>query len=344
MSDYQPNQCVSMGLEVNPITSNQFDLYLSLKFTPQWQNIGRGRLLFSLHGGKLRVKLENAQMLSIITQPQLGWHLISTESTGELTWLVQLSPSPNTDRFKLGTFECTGINYDVIASLSIIPRFLSFKDIEGLWRHDLSPNKHGILDRQLAIFLCENILSGDICSVNLAEDSPIMAKLELNQDSIYELEEFIEKIYNVKTDNFTELMNIAGLNPLEDLAGGNFLATQVNGIQLNGANLSHSVWRGADLTDADLSETDLSDGNLAGADLSGAYLGNANLQRADLHRASLALANLIGANLSNANLRETNLSNTNLSGAIVSGAVFHHNTGLTEEERLSLQQRNAVVE
>ncbi len=37
MSDYQPHQFVSMELEVTPVTSNQFDLYLNLQFTPQWQ-------------------------------------------------------------------------------------------------------------------------------------------------------------------------------------------------------------------------------------------------------------------------------------------------------------------
>ncbi len=60
-----------------------------------------------------------------------------------------------------------------------------------------------------------------------------------------------------------------------------------------------------------------------------------------MYRTSLALANLIGANLSNANLQEANLSNVSLSRAIVTGAKFGKNTGLSEEMKLSLEQRGA---
>ena len=54
------------------------------------------------------------------------------------------------------------------------------------------------------------------------------------------------------------------------------------------ANLSHSLWDGADLREADLSQADLSGASIKGANLSG--------------------ANLSGANLSGANLLDTDLS------------------------------------
>ena len=68
MSDYQPHQYVSMELEVTPVTAKEFDLYLSLKFTPQWQNLGKGRLQLSLLGGTLRLRLDQSQMMHVISQ------------------------------------------------------------------------------------------------------------------------------------------------------------------------------------------------------------------------------------------------------------------------------------
>jgi len=342
MSDYQPHQYVSMELEVTSVTAKEFDLYLSLKFTPQWQNLGKGRLQLSVQGGNLRLKLDHTQIIRVISQPQPGWDLIASQSNGELVWLVKSQQL--CQKCKLGTFAITTEDYQITASFAALPGTVSLNAIEGLWRHDLSPNKHAILDRKLALCLYKNILFGEISVVNKENQSKQFTPPELTPETLIEIEKLIDDVYGAKTDNFTELMALFDLNPLVDLGGGKFSATRLSGITLSGANLSLTQWRGADLTDADLSEADLSDANLAGADISGAYLGNANLQRTDLHRASLALANLIGANLTNANLKETNLTKTNLSSAIVSGTVLQQNLGLSEGDKQSLLQRGAILQ
>lgn len=342
MSDYQPHQYVSMELEIIPVTSDQFELYLSLQFTPQWQPVGTGRLQLSLQGGNLRLKFDNAQIVKIISQPQPGWELILSESPVDLVWLVKSLPS-SPSKSLLATFTTTTADYQTRATFTPTPAGISFKAIEGLWRHDLSPNKHALLDRKLALCLYKQILFDQIYAVNKTNPAQAFNLPKVTPEILTQLKDVINLVYNAQTDNFTELMAMVALNPLVDLAGGNFLATNMNGIQLNSANLSQTNWRGADLTDADLSETDLSYANFAGADLSGAYFGNANLQHANLHRASLALANLIGANLSYANLSETNLTQTNFSGASLDGAIFQHNLGLSSELKQYLQKKGFIV-
>jgi uncharacterized protein YjbI with pentapeptide repeats len=189
-----------------------------------------------------------------------------------------------------------------------------------------------------------------------------------------ELEELIQRLATTKTDNFFELAKIANLEPITDFVGAKLLGVNLNGTDLSGANLHRAYLRGADLSDADLSDADLVGANLGGADLSGAYLSNADLSGADLHRASLALANLSSTNLSGANLSEANLSSANFSDANLNEANFTHadlhraslmlaklngtvwqntkveearfgkNLGLSEPDKLELQQRGAMFE
>ncbi|MEB3882498.1 pentapeptide repeat-containing protein [Lyngbya sp. CCY1209] len=132
------------------------------------------------------------------------------------------------------------------------------------------------------------------------------------------------------------------------------------GINLNEANLSRIVLRGANLSgaslcvanmgSADLSEANLSDANLnvvrlssanltrailnratinvanlvrsdlSEAQLVGALLIRAELIRAKLHKANFAQANLNGADLRESKLQQANFGNANLSGANLRGA------------------------
>lgn len=349
VSDYQPHQCLSLQLEMIAVADDIADLYLTGQFDEQWQNLGKGRFQFGLKGGTLSLKLENCQMNNVVEQPLSSLRLVSASDT-EIVWMFIADNHIQTitgtwSRLKLGTIGYKPEDYQITASVIISPAALSVKEIEGLWRHDITPNKQGILERKLAIFLYKHQLDSDLCIVKLTS-SPVELgnppESQDNSEALTELEQSIETIYSAKTDNFAELLELAGLNPLSDLAGGNFLGTQLNGVQLGGANLTQTNFRGADLTDGDLSEANLSYGRLAGADLSGAYLELANLSGADLHRASLALANLIGANLTGANLTEANLSKTNLSGAQVNGTLFRDSIGLSEESKQNLQQRGAL--
>ena len=251
-------------------------------------------------------------------------------------------------RVKLGTIKVITQSPILQATWNVFPADVTLIDAEDLWRHDLSPNKHGVLERTIIFFLCKNQLSSSLSRIQLGfsnlEKEGIGEeenKPEIDFPAQDELKQIIQQIYTASTDEMAELAQLAKLDLKTDLAGANLLATTLSGLELNGANLQQANLRGSDLTDADLSEANLSDVNLSGADLSGAYLENADLKNADLYRASLALANLIGANLSDANLQEANLSNTNLSRSMVTGAKFGKNSGLSEAMKLSLQQGGA---
>jgi DNA polymerase V len=97
-----------------------------------------------------------------------------------------------------------------------------------------------------------------------------------DENAFEELQDRIQQVLAAESDNFLELLRIAGLNAAEDFAG------------------------------ADLSGTNLSGTNLSGADLSFTNLSNANLRSANLH----------GANLNGANFNSADLNRTNLSSAI----------------------------
>ena len=248
---------------------------------------------------------------------------------------------------KLGTLNVKCQPCSIKATFEVSAPDVHLTDAEDLWNHDISPNKHAVLERKLVLFLLETQLEPYLCCVQLRYDSsvPRPSVVETRNQasqSTQQLQDLIERISEAKTSNFLELAEIAGLNPVKDFAGGNLLGTNLSGVDLSGANLCRANLRGAELDDADLSETNLSNTNLSGADLSGAYLGDADLSHADLHRASLALANLSGANLTGANLIEANLSNTNLSGANVEQALFGKNPGISEETKLNLKQRGAI--
>jgi uncharacterized protein YjbI with pentapeptide repeats len=251
---------------------------------------------------------------------------------------------------KLGTVNLTGSQAAITATLTVNPRDIFISEIEGLWRHDISPNKHGVLERKLAFFLFQNHCNPYVSLVELtAADSNTPTGETLRPtipgetgESVASLVNLINRVYGSTTDDFLALAQLAHLNPLTDFPGANLVGSNLSGADLGGANLCHANLRGADLTDADLSEADLSYAKLGGADLSGAYLESANLSYSDFHRASLALANLIAVDLSGANLLGTNLSNANLSSSEVAGAVFGDNPGLSEEEKQGLIQRGAI--
>jgi len=167
----------------------------------------------------------------------------------------------------------------------------------------------------------------------------------------------IKRILEADTNNLSELVKQAGLNPYEDLAGADLSSVKGIGCKLSRFNLS-----GADLDHADLSRADLSFANLSnakltnvklcradlsGADLRNALLMDANLSFADLSDADLSDADLINAdlstaNLSNANLHNANLTSTNLNTAQVENARFGKNAGLDEKAKSELEKRGAI--
>jgi hypothetical protein len=346
--------CVSLELTTTTVDSTQFDLYLHLQFNQQRMPLSNGSIKFGLKGGELKLKLENSQFSSANPDFDATYQITATASKNNPAWMLapklgQSLLEGSSQGVKLGTVEVTGESYQVMATFEVSPSDISLTDAEGLWRHDISPNKHGILERKIVLFLWENQLTPYLSFVRLGaqespSESPSIArrKEEISSEILCQLERVIAQVYEAKTDDFLELAQLAQLNPLEDFAGGNLLAAELSGVALGGANLARTNLRGANLTDADLSEANLSYAKFGGADLSGAYLGNANLSHADLHSSSLALANLIGADLSYANLRQANLSQANLSGAQVGGAQFEQNEGISPEMQQSLKERSSV--
>lgn len=349
--------CASLQLAGMPEPSEtalggQFDLYLTLSFGQQWQPLLQGRICFGLKGARLQLRLENSEISAIDAFLTDFCQVTVSASPSHPAWNLHLKPGDSRWRgslqeWKLGTVGVTAQPWEITATLEVSLSDISVTDAEGLWRHDISPNKLGIVERAIARYLHQEAFSPYLSWARLSAQPAVSSHVPeaaASPDSQLRLQQLIAQLYEAETDNFGQLAQLAGLNPTSDLAGGNFLAAQLNGLAVSGANLSRANFRGADLTDADLSEADLSQAKFGGADLSGAYLGNANLSQADLHRAGLALANLIGADLTGANLAHANLTQANLSGATVIGAKFSKNSGLSEEMELNLKQRGAIFE
>lgn len=347
MSDSKSHQSVNLQLVTASQKGQHLDLYLTMQLGEKSESLLQGRVVYGLKGGKLRLELQQAKLTIIPNMSSPPLQFLSEASDSILIWEL-LNRKPYTHyqetwpNIKLGDLEILKQNYQVGASFWVSPVHISLITIEGLWKHNITPNKHGVLDRKLALFLYHNRLAGGLGKTLLPGGAISPSETLDRSEALAKLEATIDMIYQAPTDKLPELLSMAELNPQIDLAGGNWLGANLNSMQLSGVNLSQTQLRGADLTDADLSESDLSYARLGGADLSGAYLSNANLQGANLQRASLALANLSGANLQGANLRETNLSNSNLSGAQVVGAVFAENIGLSENQKQQLKKQGAT--
>ncbi len=319
----------------------EIDLYLTLRFKEAWEPLLGGRFRFGVKSGLFKLKLENCMICTDPTQANLIEHYSESKSAiachgtlggtqTEPYWLLSF-PQPVVSglipNFPLGKIHVTNIPCQVIARLEILPADIQLTEVEGVWRHDISPNKHAILATKLDISLKKlqlktHLTSSVVLQYNSLLESPAV-KTDQSQMSATipaELENLIHQVLDANTDKFVELAKIAQLDPQSDFVGANLLGVNLIGADLGGFNFEQAILRGADLSDADLSDVNLQGAYLGGADASGALLSDANLSGADLHRCSLALANLSGANLRNANLRETNLSNANLSDADLSGA------------------------
>lgn len=325
-----------------------------LKFNEQWQPVLGGRVKWGLKGGELRLTLDRGvffvqgsdRTLSFIEMPAL--HVsIQARSPQEWVWKFE-SKSPLSDaiaRVRCCELEVREQAEGLTATFSATPADVCPSEVEGLWKHSISPNQHAVVERALAFALCKERLSPYLSLARWPSVGEALPEVPVEEKALSspELQTIIDGVTSAETEDFFKLAAMAKLNPIGDFAGGNLLGTSLNGLDLGNANFARANLRGADLSDADLSEANLNGANLKGTDLSGAYLGNATLKNADLHRASLALANLGGADLSGANLQEVNLSNANLSSIKVEGTIFGQNSGLTEEMRLKLQERGAIV-
>lgn len=361
------------------------DLYLTINFNEHWESLLGGKVKIGLQSGQLKINLNQAKYISnsstLVGQLQLAdagdedlsINQFSSEELGDhhpksspttcqilpkitsdqVGWSFIVKPGETSLRgclkkVKLATLQPLETLQNLTVTFEINSSDLYIVDAEGLWRHDIHPNQHAILERLFALYFLTSqpypCLSYSYLST---PPFPLISERELtqkNQQNLAQLQTIFEQILHAKNHHFQDLITLANLNPSTDLAGGVFRGTELRGIDLTGADLHHINLRGSELCDADLSDTNLSYAKLGGADLSGAFLGSSDLNHADLHRASLALANLSGANLAGANLHEVNLVNTNLSGVNVTGAKFGKNLGITPDLQQHLIAHGAIFE
>ncbi len=332
---------ITLTLDTVAIDSHQFELYCNLQVSPHSQSLLGGQIQWLVTGGQLSLVFSNCSLIDSAFKSDFN----VTFEDGSTAFLFHLSPEDLREKIKLGRIIYGDEPYTLTGEFFAGTGDLSILEVQSLWRHDITPNKHGVLDRVLAKFLADNELHPYLSKVaigsqSLSRETP--ASVAANS-ALPDLQKLINLIYEYESEDFALLTQLAGLSIFDDYRGGNLLACELTGVDFTGANLSRVNLRGANLTDATLSEADLSHAQLKGADLSGALLSNAALTGADCYRCSLALANLIGADLEGANLTEVNLTEANFSGAKVQGATFSLNTGMTEELRLSLMERGAIV-
>lgn len=356
-SHNQCPDCLTMNLETIPVaeSSSEFELYLTCEFNQQQENILDGKIKFGIRGGELKLTFKNVSFSPIKSEVNNDFLLDKTNTFNENETIFSIRCKPdkkNLDTFfhkiKLGIIQLDTQPNQIEATFIVQNRDIHLTDIEGLWRHDINPNKHGILDRKIAYFIYETRLNPYLSYSFLASSDNSLKpdfshpQEQFIQEKTLELKNIINQVYEAKTNDLLELAEMAKLNPNNDFAGGNFVATELSGIDLSNANLQYINFRGANLTDADLSESNLMYAKLMGADLSGAYLEDANLTNVNLRLASLVLANLINADLTGANLTDVNLTNTSLANIKIQNAIFANNIGLTIENQNNLKSKGAI--
>jgi uncharacterized protein YjbI with pentapeptide repeats len=333
----------------------KLDLCLDIKFGEQWQSLLQGRVQFALKGGQLQLNLDPG-IFHIQGNAFLPYGFLIIEAASHPVWRFTAPPKAShlDTTFKavsLGQISPIADAFQLAIAFVVNAADITLTQTENLWRHDIHPNQYTILERVIARLLQQTVLYPCVSWLNLRSPQLSLSETPFSSETgraiavdILEesLQTLIDRIYHHPSHDLLNLAELAELNPLEDLAGGNFIATDLSGITLAGADLYQTNFRGSNLTDADLSEANLSHARLSGADLSGAYLGNANLRSADFQRASLALSNLIGADLRGANLEGANLSQTNFSGAMVTETRFGDNPGLTPELQDFLRAQGGI--
>ncbi len=124
-----------------------------------------------------------------------------------------------------------------------------------------------------------------------------------------------------------------------DLEGAQLQGANLRGARLQGANLSNARLQGADLREAELQGANLWSAQLQGANLAGAQLQGADLREAQLQGAGLVCARLQGVDLLNARLQGANLWFAQLQGASLRGAQLQGAYANNQPESLNFEQR-----
>lgn len=335
------------------------DVYVSLSAGSYRQTLAKGQIQVAIAQAMLHIRFAHAQFEPLLEglhsedSPVCLTVAVDESQAGKAESAVSWTIAPvdasiligQGSRVRLGRIRPIQPDWSLVAIAQTSAQQVCILDAEGLWRHDIAPNKHGIVERRLALSLHESVLSPHLCRIKLCdsrlEPCPAAEPHSSRLDEA-DLVAIIQDVLDAPTSNLLDLAQRARLVVETDLSRINLRGASLSGLDLSSVDLSYANLRGADLTDAELSEANLCGAKLSGADLSGADLGSANLSDCDLHRASLALANLSGTNLSRANLQDTNLSQTNLNGVRVNEARFSASADMPESLKSLLLERGAL--
>ncbi|MEM8778066.1 MAG: pentapeptide repeat-containing protein, partial [Cyanobacteria bacterium P01_G01_bin.49] len=225
LRSYSPYpSCVSLKFagEIAQKTTRQFPLTLTLNLNEQDKSLLDGDVKFGLKGGKLTLTVENGNIIAPQVLLNDAYELVSASDTSA-TW--QYTPQTGQSILKveivsfLATIQVISDPISVTLTYDINPSDISITDVEGLWRHDIHPNKQSILERKLAQFIWKLRLSSHLSLLTLSSDSRAHEKIlessitGIDPQTLSQLHQLFESIYNVETNNLLELAYLAELDP-----------------------------------------------------------------------------------------------------------------------------------
>jgi hypothetical protein len=141
----------------------------------------------------------------------------------------------NLEEIKLATIATLQEPVLVKATVSVTSGDVYLNDSEGLWLHDISPNKHAVLTKKLILFLLDNYFQPYLSWTQLSSEPienwhSLVDKKDTipNEASLWQLERAIANVYQAKTEDLIELASLIELNPLVDFVAINLLGGELN--------------------------------------------------------------------------------------------------------------------
>ncbi|NEO87361.1 MAG: pentapeptide repeat-containing protein [Spirulina sp. SIO3F2] len=327
-------ELVQLDLTLSPDASGQqTELGCEIQLAPAWWTVATGRVQVALRSLQLVVQIPATA--AVVTVHQEIKYLSTKSGDGQYHWSIgnaQGHLTPLTAPLLTLSAPCDTLQAWLYTDF---PAF-QLTEIEGLWPHDLSPNRLAVLNRAIAKPLWQAYGAALSAVGTQAPPSPVPPDLTA-------IPELIQRIVKSPSDRFADLVTLTDLDLSQDFAQSNLLGVNLREADLNKVNLAGANLRGAELCDADLREANLENANLQGADCSGALLEEANLDLANGYRASFALANFSGASLKRTNFQATNLTQTTWHGATVTQLALGENQGLSEQNQAWLLQQGAIA-
>ena len=158
--------------ELEPI--EQIDLYLTVKFSEQWEQLNEGWIKFGLRGGQLKLTLSNGIIpphQRQLNSPQITALGTDTNPLWEFkTGIRQPVLQGFIDKIKLGTVTVEALPCHIQATFTVSPQDISITDNQALWLPDISRNKMAVLERLTILRILEPKLQPYLSQVTLQYD------------------------------------------------------------------------------------------------------------------------------------------------------------------------------